>query len=75
MKAEMKPLIDKKYFPMIQKAKIYIERLRKGEESKTLFSFLMGEMCQLTPEEFHLEGVEQRNIGTPMDPIGLPLIS
>ena len=27
MKKEMKPVVDKKFFPMIQKAKIYKEKL------------------------------------------------
>ncbi len=64
MKKKMKPIVDKKHFPIIQKAKIYLEKLQKGKESKNLFKFLLREMCQITPEEFHYEGgVEQRNLG------------
>ena len=56
MKKEMKPAVDKKFLPLIQKAKIYLEKLQKGNESKNLLKFLLRDMGQITPEEFHHDG-------------------
>ncbi len=52
----MKPAVDKKFLPLIQKAKIYLEKLQKGNESKNLLKFLLRDMGQITPEEFHHDG-------------------
>ena len=41
MKEEMMPVIKKTYQPVLEKAKVYLAKLQKGQESKNLFPFLL----------------------------------